>query len=67
MELRCPNKKHGVVLAPGSTRDSEHAVIEVKCNSKFCGAGSGAVVIHRFDIATQKLIKTSTYKDPIRS
>jgi hypothetical protein len=64
MELRCSNKLHGIVVEPGSTRASEHAVIEVKCDSKFCGAGSGAVVLHRFDIATQKLIGTSKYKDP---
>jgi hypothetical protein len=59
MELRCPNKKFANVLAAGTG-----AVVEVKCDSRFCGAGEGAVVLHRFEISTQKLIKTTAYKNP---
>ena len=56
MEIRCPSKKHGELVAP--------SVIEVKCNSRFCGAEDGAVVLHQFDAITGELIKTSIFKDP---
>jgi hypothetical protein len=57
-ELRCPSKKHGEVI-------DDHTV-EVKCNSTFCGAGPGFVVLHQFDLVTGQLIQTRKYQE-IRS
>lgn len=57
IELRCDAKKHGVLY--------DH-VVEVKCNSKFCGASSGIVVLHKFNTETGELIETNLYKDPTR-
>jgi len=57
MELRCPgNKLHGIIVSDG--------VLEVKCDSKFCGHGPGVVVLHRFDINTGEVLGTKTYKNP---
>ena len=58
MDLRCPNKKHGEITQPG--------VIEVKCVSRFCGAGDGVIVLHKFDSRTGELINTHRYKNPIK-
>ena len=55
MDLRCPAKKHG---------ELGEKFIEHKCNSRFCGAGTGVVVIHRFDIHTAELVETLRFKDP---
>lgn len=57
-ELRCDNKKHGIVV------DTHY--VEVKCGSSFCGAGRGIVVIHRFDIRTGQLTDTKKYREPRR-
>lgn len=46
MEIRCENKKHFEIL---------EGVIEVKCSSRFCGAGSGFVVIHRWTLTGDRL------------
>lgn len=54
-ELRCQGKLHGVIIAPNT--------IEVKCGSKFCGAGPGVVVLHRFDSVTGTLLETDTFRD----
>ena len=56
MELRCPHKLHGMLLEGG--------VLEVKCDSKFCGHASGVVVLHRFDVNTGELLETKTFKNP---
>ncbi len=56
MDLRCDSKKHGVLLDSG--------LIEVKCDSKFCGHGAGVTVLHRFDAMTGELVDTHMYKDP---
>lgn len=56
MELRCPHKLHGVIVKPG--------LIEVKCDSKFCGHEPGVVVLHRFDVETGDLVETRTFKNP---
>lgn len=53
--LRCDNKKH-------ADRISDH-VIEVKCNSRFCGAERGVVVLHRFDLASGEMT-TRKFTDP---
>lgn len=55
-ELRCPNKLHGLIL--------DEDVLEVKCDSRFCGARKGVVVLHRFNVSTGKLIQTLRYADP---
>lgn len=55
-ELRCPSKKHGEIV--------DHNVVEIKCDSRFCGAGSGTVVLHRFDTVTGEILSTSSYRDP---
>lgn len=54
IELRCDNKKFGEVYDD---------FIEVKCSSRFCGAGSGIVVIHRFDRETGKLLETLRFRE----
>ena len=57
MDLRCEAKKHGEV---------DDLVVEIKCSSRFCGAGPGVVVIHRFDARTGELTETRRFKDPTR-
>lgn len=55
MDLRCSSKLHGRL---------EGKFLEVKCGSRWCGAGPGVVVIHRFSLANGKLDSTQRYKDP---
>lgn len=57
MDLRCGNKKHGEI---------ENGVLEIKCNSRFCGAESGVIVLHRWDISTgnPRFIETLIFKEP---
>lgn len=55
MDLRCDAKKHG---------ELDGGFIEFKCSSRFCGAGPGVVVIHRFDAATGEPVSTLRFKDP---
>lgn len=55
-DLRCPSKKHAV-LVPGE-------YLETKCDSRFCGAQRGVVVLHRFDLQTGAMIATIQYKNP---
>lgn len=55
-QLRCEHKLHGIIVEPG--------VMEVRCDSRFCGAKRGVAVLHRFDVATGKLIGTKMYKTP---
>ena len=63
MEFRCPNKKFGEVIEPGTG-----GIIEFKCTSNWCGANNGEnVVFHRFEVDTQKLIDTRAFKNPNRS
>lgn len=61
MDLRCPNKKHGVVLVPSSNED---AVVEIQCRSRWCGAVSGVIVLHRFSTASGVLLETKQYRSP---
>jgi len=56
MELRCSSKKHGVMLSD--------SLFEVKCDSRFCGARRGVVVLHRIDIKSGEMISTVKYKNP---
>lgn len=57
MDVRCDNKLHAVL---------DGSVLEVRCNSRWCGKRPGVVVIHRFNILTGELIETLRYKDPVR-
>lgn len=57
MDLRCQAKKHG---------ELDDGFVEIKCSSRFCGAGPGVVVIHRFDANTGELAGTRRFKDPAR-
>jgi hypothetical protein len=57
MDIRCSHKMHGILVSKG--------VLEVKCDSRLCGAGSGVVVLHQFDLETGSLIKTVRFKQPI--
>jgi len=54
-DLRCNYKKHGVVI------DSH--TVEIKCDSKFCGAQRGIIILHWFDLETGKLVKTKRFKE----
>lgn len=56
-DLRCGSKKHAVLVGD---------ILEVKCSSRFCGAGPGITVTHKFDLNTGKLLGTNKYKDPAR-
>lgn len=56
MELRCPSKLHGILLEGG--------MVEVKCDSKFCGHAPGVVVLHRFDLNTGELVETVNFRNP---
>jgi hypothetical protein len=57
-ELRCPSRILAVV--------TEDGLLEVKCSSKYCGAGNGTVVLHYFDLETLQLKETKTYNNPER-
>jgi hypothetical protein len=59
LDLRCRGKKQAVRLPNG--------LIEIKCDSRICGAQQGVVVLHRFDPMTGNLIETKCYKSPNRS
>lgn len=58
MDLRCENKKHGELI--------EDDLLEVKCNSRFCGAASGVIVLHYFNTHTGALVRTKTFTEPRR-
>lgn len=53
-ELRCDWKMHGKI---------DGNVMEVKCQSSRCGAKSGVVVLHYFDLENGKLIDTKVFQD----
>lgn len=55
MDVRCEHKKHGEI---------DDGLLEVKCDSRFCGAGPGIVVLHQFDASSGKLMKTMKFKNP---
>jgi hypothetical protein len=56
IELRCDNH-----ILFGRVIDG---LLDVKCRSNRCGAATGVVVIHRFDIHTGRIIETKRFKDP---
>ena len=57
MEIRCDHKKFGEI---------DDGVITIKCQSKFCGASPGIVVLHLFD-SSGVLIRTERFRNPIRN
>jgi hypothetical protein len=61
MELRCSgNKLHGILVTECS------GLLEVRCDSVFCGKASGIVVLHRFDLSTGDY-HTERYSVPTQS
>jgi len=57
MELRCQKKLHGKI---------DGNVIELGCQSRFCGKRPGLVVLHRFNVQTGELIDTRRFADPVK-
>jgi hypothetical protein len=55
MDLRCPN---GIKFG-----EIDEGLIEVKCRSSRCGAGTGVVVLHRFDPRTGILVETKRFRE----
>jgi hypothetical protein len=41
--------------------------MEVKCDSRRCGAGGGIVVFHYFNISTGALVESKKFSDPIHN
>lgn len=63
-EIRCVGKRHGLLLhQPGG---GGAWTLEVKCDSRVCGAGRGVVVLHRWDLTTGELVSTSRFRDASR-
>lgn len=60
-DLRCDSKKLAVLVTPAAD-----GVIEIKCDSRFCGAGRGVVVLHRFSTTDGELLSTTKYQSPER-
>lgn len=56
VQLRCDHKLHGIIPSP--------RVVEVACDSRYCGAAKGVVVLHRFDIDSGQLVETLRFKSP---
>ena len=56
MDLHCGKKLHGRLIANG--------LIEVACDSRWCGKTPGNVVLHRFDPMTGELVETRRFKKP---
>lgn len=64
MELRCEgNKLHGLVVQEDEVKPQ--GTVEFRCDSRWCGASSGTVVLHRFDLDTGEC-HTRKYKEPPR-
>lgn len=61
MRLRCDgNKVHGETVA------TCFGILEVYCNSRWCGKRADNVVTHRFNLATGE-VTTRLYKKPTQS
>jgi hypothetical protein len=54
MDIRCNHKLHG---------RHEGDILEVSCDSKFCGKAPGVVVLHRFNLRTGA-IQTLRFSEP---
>lgn len=55
MDLRCEHKKHA---------ELNEGILEVKCSSRFCQAGGGVVVIHRWDALTGARLEDKRFAVP---
>jgi hypothetical protein len=60
MELRCANKKFGELIIPGA------GLLEVFCDSRFCGKRPGVTVRHRFDLQTGEMVEDKQFKTPTK-
>jgi len=60
VELRCDAKKHAELLKPSD----DEGVIEVRCSSRWCGAGPGIIVLHQFSTRDGKLMQTQKFQQP---
>jgi hypothetical protein len=58
VDLRCPGKKHAVVVEPST------GVVEIKCDSQVCTRRPRRVILHRWNLATGELKETISYRDP---
>lgn len=56
-DLRCAGKRHGIIVEP-----AEGGIVEVKCDSRICGAYPGRVVLHRFDTGSGELVDTIKFR-----
>lgn len=64
MELKCPgNKLHGLVIEEDDVKPQ--GTIEFRCSSRWCGAQTGTVVLHRFNLSTGE-VHTRRYREPPR-
>jgi glutamine cyclotransferase len=54
--VRCRGKRHAILI--------DESTLEVKCDSRICGAGPGVIVLHRFDISTGREKETLKFRDP---
>lgn len=60
-ELRCSgNKLHAIVIEDQS---EPSGVIEISCDSRFCGKKAGVVILHRFNLSTGSFT-TERYSEP---
>ena len=57
VDLRCSSKKHAILIL-------DKNLIEIKCDSRFCGAQRGVVILHRFDLGTGEMTQTMQFKSP---
>lgn len=57
MDLRCGNGiLHGVL---------DEGTVEFRCRSAKCGHMAGVIVLHKFNVTTGELVKTSVFAEPI--
>jgi hypothetical protein len=62
VELRCEgNKLHGLVIEEDDVKPQ--GIVEFRCDSRWCGANPGLVVLHRFNLDTGE-IHTKKYREP---
>ena len=54
-ELRCPGRIHGII--------EDDDICEIKCHSRACGAKSGVVVLHYFNLKSGELVDTKVFRD----
>lgn len=60
IHLACESRRLNAVINP------IEGWIEVRCKDRYCGAGPGYVVIHRFKMQSGELLYTERFKDPSR-